>query len=98
MFKELIEYWIKNKMIIKGNNSFNLIFLSFSLNKDILSKIKFIKLIKDTPIWKGDLAYLLVLISSIFWIYSTSVSTKTSSIAFLPKILVILYANIKEGL
>ena len=57
MFKALIEYWIINKTIIKGNNSFKVIFLSLSLNKDILSKIKFVEQIKNTPIWKVIMAY-----------------------------------------
>ena len=36
------KYWTKNKEIIKDNTSFKRIFFNFSLNKDILSKNKYL--------------------------------------------------------
>lgn len=41
MFKVFIKNRIKKRMMISNNNSFKVTVLSFSLNKDILSKSKF---------------------------------------------------------
>ena len=42
MFNAFKKYWIKNKKIIKDNTSFRRISPNFSLNKDILSKNKYL--------------------------------------------------------